>query len=331
MREAISKQSPRLNKGEKTNVTNVTGRNLNSSLADGTHQSPFENDIQGCMSEAISKQSPQQNMGGKTNVTNVAGQNHSSSTIICTDDTPVTSASPFDSGIQGCMRGTIPKQSPRCSNSRKTRNVLFGISTTVAIVCKHELCYLAYIATTAVAYLPQLLCFYLIVRIHKTYDPIRKSLSTNDILLLFTSSCEYVFFILQFIALIGTSLQMSYIHANGVSVYVKFFYPFLAVTQLSVQTLFLISVSAIHNSGKKLSTVIQAMTFFIGTVGVAQWWLIAIQRAATEKTVTLFCEFYLSFGSDTTQLIFLMLFPFTGLYHFHSAMVAFEIISRVEA
>ena len=96
----------------------------------------------------------------------------------------------------------------------------------------------------------------------------------NDILLLLTSSCRYALHMLQFIALIGSSLQTSYI--NGVSLYVKFLYPFLSVIQLSVQTHFLVSVSAIYNSGQKLSTTIQAMTFFIGTVSVAQWWLIAI-------------------------------------------------------
>ena len=178
------------------------------------------------------------------------------------------------------------------------------------------------------AYLPQVMCIYLIVRIHKTYDPIRENLSTNDILLLFTSGCKYIFWMLQFIASIGASLQTSYIHANGVSVYVKMLFPILGVLQLSVQTHFLISVSAVHNSGKKLSTATQAITFFTGSLSVALWWLFAMQRAASEKTSNMFCDFYLSFGSDTAQLIFLVLFPFIGLYHFHSAMVAFEIISR---
>ena len=238
------------------------------------------------------------------------------------------------------MREVHSKENSRCFNFRKIRNVLFGISTIVAISYfvmviissgalikwKHEVCHQAYIATAVVAYLPQVLCVYLIVRIHKTYDPIRESLSMNDILLFFTSSCKYALHILQFIALIGASLQTSYI--NGVSLYVKFLYPFLSVIQLSVQTHFLISVSAIHKSGQKLSTTIQAMTFFIGTVSVAQWWLVAIGRAATDITSNLFCGFYLSFGLDTTHLIFLVLFPFTALYNFHSAMVAFEVISR---
>ena len=272
-----------------------------------------------------------QSMGGKTD-TNIASHNRiSSSPAICADETPQSKS---ESDIQGCTRAraAIAEQSLRCSNSRKIRNVLFGISTVAAIFyfvivivesgefieCKHEICYQAYFATTVLAYLPQVLCFYLIVQIHKTYDPIRESLSMNDILLLFTSSCKYIFFMLQFIALIGASLQTSYIHANGVSVYVKFLYPYLAVIQLSLQTHFLISVSAIHNSGKKLSAAIQAMTFFIGSLSVVLWWLIAIQRAASEITtdIGLFCDFYLSFGSDTTQLIFLMLFPFSALGSF---------------
>ena len=283
-----------------------------------------------------------QNMSGETDVPNIAGGNRTSSlpAICAADETPQSLGS--ESDIQGYIRAANPKQGPRRSNLGKIRYVLFGISTVVAILyvvmaivesgevieCNDKLCYHAFIGTLAGAYSPQVLCFYLIVRIHKKHDPIRKNLSTNDIILLFTSSCEYVFITLQFIALIGTSLQTSYIHANGVSVYPKFLYPFLAIIQLSVQTHFLISVSAIHNSGKKLSTATQGMVFFIGTVSVAQWLLIATQRAVIEKTVTAFCEFYLSFGSDTTQLIFLMLFPFTGLYRFHSAMVAFEVISR---
>ena len=251
-----------------------------------------------------------QSMDGKTDTTNIASRSRISSLpAICADETP---QSPSESDIQGCTRAreAIAEQSLRCSNSRKIRNVLFGISTVVAIFyfvivivesgtfieCKHEICYQAYFATTVLAYLPQVLCFYLVVQIHKTYDPIRESLSMNDILLLFTSSCKYIFFMLQFIALIGASLQTSYIHANGVSVYVKFLYPFLAFIQLSLQTHFLISVSAIQNSGKKLSTPIQAMTFFIGSLSVALWWLIAIQRAATEETTNIFCEFFLSFG-----------------------------------
>ena len=280
-----------------------------------------------------------QNMSGKTDVSDITGRNFtSSSPAVNADETLQSSGS--ENGIHDYMRQPNPKQSPRRSNLRSIRVVLFGIATIVAVLyfvmailesgevveCTDKFCYHAFIGTLSVAYFPQVLCFYLIVRIHKTYDPIRETLTTNDIILLFTSSCEYVFITLQFIALIGTSLQTSYIHANGVSVYAKFLYPLMAVIQLSVQTHFLISVSAIHKSGKKLSTPIQAMTCFIGTVSVAQWFLTATQRAAIEKTVTAFCEMYLSFGADTTQLIFL--FPFTGFYRFHSAMVAFEVISQ---
>ena len=282
-----------------------------------------------------------QSMDGKTNTTNVAGRDRiSSSPAICADETPHSLRTERD--IQSCKREAIAEQNPRCSNFKKIRIVLFGISTVVAISyfvvvlvssgelveCKHRMCFQVYFATSIMAYLPQVMCVYLIVRIHKTYDPIRENLSTNDILLLFTSSYKYIFWMLQLIASIGTSLQTSYMHANVFYVYVKMLSPILGVLQLSVQTHFLISVSAVHNSGKKLSTAIQAMTFFIGSLSVALWWLFAMERAATEKTSNLFCEFYLSFGSDTTQLIFLVLFPFIGLYHFHSAMVAFEVISR---
>ena len=79
-----------------------------------------------------------QSMDGKTNTTNIASRSRiSSSPAICADETPHSLRTEpelrTEPDIQGCMREAIAKRSPRCSNFRKIRNVLFGISTVVAI------------------------------------------------------------------------------------------------------------------------------------------------------------------------------------------------------
>ena len=265
------------------------------------------------------------NLGSNNVITNRNNNNFSSSINVTTHSTP-------ESDIQ---REVIPR---RGHSTGRNRRIMMGISIIITVVylvvvvytsgelveCKNKICSYIYIGITSMVYLPQLLCIYLIFNIHKRYCPIQNPLSANDVLLLFTSGCGYGFFTLQFISLLGASLQETYI--DNTFVYIKLLYPLVAMLLLSIETHFLMTVSAIHSSGQELSTFIQTMTFFVGTISVAQWWLISMQRASIEKTMTLFCEFYLSFGPNTTRMILLMLYPFTALYRFHSAIIAFEVI-----
>ena len=153
----------------------------------------------------------------------------------------------------------------------------------------------------------------------------KKILSSGDYLLLIANAAIFVFHLIRLFTLFGAFI----VDGNpslSTFVYLVSFWIFLAMWTW-VQTQFILTTKNLVWSKKTISTTAKYTLIYLVTINIATWLCAASFAHAVEHNINLKykCpECVSSLGYIQTKIVFLIFYPAFGLYHFHSAVVAYN-------
>ncbi len=179
---------------------------------------------------------------------------------------------------------------------------------------------------TLVVYLPLFVMMVAsLYHIKKIEDISKKILSSGDYLLLILNAALFVYQLLRLFTLFGTFIVGGH-PPLSTFVYLLSFWVFITVWSW-VQTQFILTIKTLVCSRKPIPTISKFTLIYLVTINTASWMCVAIFSYAVEHGVDIAykCpECVLSWGHIQTKIVFFMFYPAFGLYHFHSAVVAYK-------
>ncbi len=162
-------------------------------------------------------------------------------------------------------------------------------------------------------------------KIYPTEDLLLTSFSSSEYLLVLSAASHFIFFIFRVIA--GTTFLSMHstdtIHRSEAICLI--FYATVAVVQVWAQTQLLLAAK-MDRTRSKLT---RYCLIFIAAINIARWLSLAIGRESYKQGNSKYSSYFLDecFGLETSGSLVYLLFPAMELYRFHSAVIAYEILS----
>ncbi len=182
-------------------------------------------------------------------------------------------------------------------------------------------------------YLPTLVFPAAIYKMYKANKYRRATFSSSGYLLLFGSIANFIWYIFRFIASV-TEMTVKEA-AEDEDRPTALILPYLimsigCILQVWVQTQFLLAAQDAHQMDRHNSQLTQFCLIFITAINTSEW----IQLSAMHHLVVenLSSKHYpvlaACFGEATAKTLIFLLYPLFEIYRFHSAVVAYEILSE---
>ena len=146
-----------------------------------------------------------------------------------------------------------------------------------------------------------------------------KQFTTAVYLLLLTAAAQFIFILLEFIAVLGC------LQEDPFYIFCLFYMP-LKLYRIWLQTRFILMSHYIHRSKQNLPKIAEFTLIYVIMLNLIEWFGVAfIHKWVEENDIVEYSVILVTgFGKVNSKLIYLTLNPLKEVYLFHSAVLAYE-------
>ena len=165
--------------------------------------------------------------------------------------------------------------------------------------------------------------------------PKTKPLRSSDYLLLFTSAILYVYYILKLIAVATGFFIHTELHTATTALSIPFW--FLNIIQIWSQTELILTIHYISRSCPSVLKSFQLPRFtliYLIAINLSLWFQRSVTLAWAEHESNFYNfspEFFVTYGQHNTEILLVLSIPIFAVYHFHSAVIAYEMFQKFES
>ncbi len=168
---------------------------------------------------------------------------------------------------------------------------------------------------------------------YKNNNLLLVSFSSSDYLLFFTCALNFTWFFFRIISsatFLSTHSEAEFLAHRDEAICV-FCYAVVCIVQVWAQTQMLLVANSIRKTGGSISRFTRYLLIYLGGINIAFWLIIAIAREDVinphNKPRLAYMFMNKCFGEATTRMLVFFFYPAMELYRFHSAVVAYEILT----